>query len=129
MYQPRDRLIEEAVSRIEHRFTDARLKQHVVAAELGVSASSLSVRFKRASGVTFSEYLRTTRLARAASLLAETALSVKEVWASVGYNDFSNFDHDFKRCFSVTPREYRTLGRRAMSGVSVAAHLRPRKSD
>jgi CheY-like chemotaxis protein len=33
---------------------------------------------------------------------------VKDIWVSVGYNDASNFDHQFKLRFSVTPREYRS---------------------
>jgi CheY-like chemotaxis protein len=47
------------------------------------------------------------RLDRAAELLVTTERAVKEVWSDVGYNDGSNFTHDFVERFNVTPKGYR----------------------
>ena len=63
--------------------------------------------FARHTGDTFTTYLREVRLNRAASLLASETLSIKEVWTQVGYNDASNFTHQFKERFGVSPRDYR----------------------
>jgi len=68
---------------------------------------TLDVKFKRHAGMTVSERIRRTRLDAAAVLLATTDKAVKEVWVQVGYNNHSNFDHDFKRRFQSTPRGYR----------------------
>jgi CheY-like chemotaxis protein len=58
-------------------------------------------------GCTITEHLRGVRLQRAALLLVTTHKIIKEVWAEVGYNHPSNFDHDFKRRFGMSPREFR----------------------
>ena len=47
------------------------------------------------------------RLSLGATLLARTDKRIKEIWVEIGYNHGSNFDHDFKRHFRISPREYR----------------------
>jgi CheY-like chemotaxis protein len=80
-----------------------------VAKHGGLRLGKLDVLFKNQMGATVTQYVKSMRLDRAAILLATTNMSVKEVWASVGFNHHSNFDHDFKNRFHRSPREYRTL--------------------
>ena len=102
-----DPWVQQAVAIIERRYSDPRLTQQEVADGVGLAPAHLAVRFKAQTRLTFSEYLRQVRLSRAAALLAQTAKRIKEVWADIGYNYGSNFDHDFKRQFRLAPREYR----------------------
>ena len=52
-------------------------------------------------------YLKQLRLLKAAQLLTSTPLSVKEICAAVGYQDFSHFVRDFRQAHGYRPSEYR----------------------
>jgi len=124
-------VVQRAVAIVERRFTDCRLTQAAVAEELGVMPQDLSMLFKQHTGVTFTEYLRNMRLDRAAELLAATQRRIKEIWVEVGYNDASNFDHQFRERFRTTPRGYRALWISPMREASAALQPRanPRAAD
>lgn len=102
-----DPRIQQAIAIVDKRFGDPTLNQKDVALAVDTSPATFSVQFRRSVGETFSAFLRNRRLDHAASLLATTTRTIKEVWAAVGYNHAANFDHDFKRRFGETPREYR----------------------
>jgi AraC-like DNA-binding protein len=104
-----DLIVEQSISRLQANFNRCTWTQSQAAAEQGLTPAQLSTRFSRATGMTWSAYRRMLRLKRASSLLVKTQLSVKEVWAVVGYNDGCNFAHDFRRRFGVSPRTYRRL--------------------
>ena len=72
-----------------------------------LSNSHLQRLFKRATGMGFKRALTEKRLLRAASLLSETNLSVKEVAHAVGYEHTSSFTRAFERHFEEGPRRYR----------------------
>jgi len=63
--------------------------------------------FKQITGVTPHVYLANVRLERARKLLAETALPISEIAATVGYQSQSHFTKMFKSVTGVTPRAYR----------------------
>lgn len=102
-----DRRVQVAISIMLERYADPTLSPSLIADAVGVSLTTLGVAFRRQTGSMLSEYLKDLRLEQSATLLIETTKSINEVWASVGYNHPSNFDHDFKRRFGRTPREYR----------------------
>lgn len=100
--------VQHAIAIIEECYAESTLTQREVADRCAVSPHELSTLFGVQTGVSFSQYLRNTRLDRAAALLTATHETIKQIWAAVGYNHPSNFDHDFKQRFSVPPREYRS---------------------
>ena len=63
--------------------------------------------FKSITGVSPAKYLKTLRMQQAATLLATTFLSVKEIVRRVGLTDESHFVRDFKRIYGRTPSNYR----------------------
>ena len=69
--------------------------------------TSLSDRFKKATGQTLMNYLRGLRLKVAASLLKETVIPIYEICERVGFNDLSHFGRSFRGVYSLTPSEYR----------------------
>jgi len=99
--------VQAAVAMIHELYANPDLRQAAVAESLGLQAPALCAAFRAQTDLTFMEYLREVRLDRAAELLVRSLRSVKEVWVAVGYNDASNFNHDFKRRFGVPPSEYR----------------------
>ena len=76
--------------------------------ELGLSASYLSKTFKHVAGRNFRSLLLQTRHLRAAELLRETDLPVKEISARCGYKHVSDFSASFKRVYGDSPTGYRS---------------------
>lgn len=73
-----------------------------------VSSFYLSKLFKEEKGVTFVNFLNDTRLEKSRDLLRNTDLSIKEITASVGYNDQNYFSRIFRNKYGVTPTEFRS---------------------
>lgn len=78
-----------------------------VAEMLGYSQRHLTRLFTKYRGVSPMKYLCELRLNRAATLLAEDALSVTEIAESVGFCDSSTFTKRFRERYGMTPTEYR----------------------
>lgn len=87
------------------------LRMPALAAAVHLSPSRLSHLFMRETGVSPVRYLRMLRMTRAARLLHESVLSVKEIMARVGCTDPSHFSRDFRRTHGVSPRVYRRRDR------------------
>ena len=100
-------LVQRAIDDIRTGSGNPQLTPRAIAQHLNVSLPTLCVAFLRQTGLRMSEYIRETRLHNAARTLLRTNASIKETWAAAGYNHASNFSHDFKRRFHVTPTEYR----------------------
>ena len=83
------------------------LRMPALADAIRLSPSRLSHLFIRETGVSPVRYLRLLRMTRAARLLNESVLSVKEIMARVGCTDPSHFSRDFRRMHGVSPRAYR----------------------
>ncbi|TFE19646.1 bifunctional transcriptional activator/DNA repair enzyme AdaA [Cohnella luojiensis] len=67
--------------------------------------------FKRIQGVSPSEYLLRTRIAKAKQLLASTDLSMMDIALSVGIANTSHFSTQFLRRTGMTPTQYRNAER------------------
>lgn len=72
-----------------------------------LSVSHLSHAFSESCGVSITEYLKTTRVKKAQSLLRSSDKSVTEVAASVGYPDPNYFARVFKCITGKSPQQYR----------------------
>ncbi|WP_212809539.1 AraC family transcriptional regulator [Pseudomonas sp. Ost2] len=72
-----------------------------------LSAYHFSRMFKRATGLSPSQYFIRLRMARARHLLLETHRSVIDVGLEVGYSSPSHFSQVFRREAGVTPSEFR----------------------
>lgn len=77
-----------------------------IAAGLGYSERSLRRHLER-SGTSFRVMLDKIRERRARALLTETALPVKSVAATLGFESPSNFARSFKRWTGLTPNAFR----------------------
>ena len=72
-----------------------------------VHVSYLSALFKKRYGRSFSEYLLSYRLQKAAEMIGSTKLQLKEVAVNVGYVDYPQFMKLFKRVYGLSPQDYR----------------------
>lgn len=80
---------------------------HDLAALLNLSRSHLQHLFKQQTGVQLGHLLLEQRLLKAAYLLENSTMSVKEIAYTVGYEHTSSFIRAFERRFAIAPRSYR----------------------
>ncbi|MFZ0829436.1 MAG: AraC family transcriptional regulator [Verrucomicrobiia bacterium] len=105
----------EAVRKIEQSITymlrhlDKSLQVATLASRANISPSHFFVLFKRQIGCAPIDYFIRLRMQHACHLLDETMLSVKEVAATLGYEDPFYFSRVFKSVHHVAPSEYRLL--------------------
>lgn len=74
---------------------------------VNLSSSRLRHLFKKETGLSFAQYIKTHRLHKAKELVETTFLSMKEIMNRVGLHDKSHFAKDFKKAFGVTPAQHR----------------------
>ncbi|MBA3915636.1 MAG: helix-turn-helix transcriptional regulator [Acidobacteriales bacterium] len=78
-----------------------------IAKELNVSSSRLRHILSKHLGQSPGRYVKALKLEQARGLLCAGYLSVKEVMASVGFQDTSHSVRDYKLAFGQTPSETR----------------------
>lgn len=77
------------------------------AADCGCSASHFMRWFRQMTGSGFTAYLNERRLAAAAEQLRASNDTVLAIAGDVGFENLSNFNHQFKARYGVTPSAYR----------------------
>lgn len=78
-----------------------------IAEKVYMSPSSLSRFFKKKMGESFVQFVRRTRLQKAAEQLIYTSLSISKIAVNNGFSNPSAMNKDFKDMYGVTPKEYR----------------------
>jgi AraC-like DNA-binding protein len=87
--------------------SDSRQKIQDLALECNLSESHLQHLFKESTGLGLGRLLIEKRMQRAAELLGQTTLSIKEIAWTVGYEHTSSFTRAFERHFQEAPRCFR----------------------
>jgi AraC-like DNA-binding protein len=80
------------------------------AAHVSMSVPTFTRLFRRMTGTTFIAYLNRWRIDRACTLLRETRSPVLDISLTVGFNNLSHFNRQFRLIAGMTPREYRRRG-------------------
>lgn len=78
-----------------------------LAALSGLEERTFLRRFKKATGMTATQYLQRLRIERARQMLQHTVLPVERIAWDVGYSDTSAFRKVFSRIVGLTPGDYR----------------------
>ena len=92
---------------LDHLFESLSVEQ--VAAQVSLSPSHFSRRFKARTGYSPHEYIVLRRIDEAKSLLHTTSLSVKEIAFRVGYHSEVNFIASFTSKTGMSPAAFRRL--------------------
>src|SRR4051794_18012767 len=109
----RTSLFEDATAIVEAEYaTDLSLDD--IARRVASSRRQLQRAYAEIGGTTFREHLTRVRMDRAAELLGDRGLTVREVARRVGYRQPAQFAKAFRRHLGVAPSDYRarTLGSR-----------------
>lgn len=95
-----------AVRFIETRFSSA-ISQEVIAAHVGVSVSRLKTLFRDYFQVPPMTYVNRRRMSYAQQMLADRYLSIGEAAERAGFDDPNYFARSFRRCYGISPSEFR----------------------
>jgi AraC-like DNA-binding protein len=90
-----------------HSRPDISWTVETLAAAVGVSRSTFAARFVSRLNETPLSYLRRERMQKAADLLVDETLGIKEIAALVGYDSESAFSNAFKQWCGTAPGAYR----------------------
>jgi AraC-like DNA-binding protein len=100
--------VEGRVQKILQRVESGKtLNIRELAQEFRLSPAYLQRLFKDQTGVSMGEWMNEQRLQRAANLLADSYMSVKEIAYTIGYEHASSFIRAFERRFAQAPLRYR----------------------
>lgn len=100
--------IKEILTYIHHHFNE-EISIQSLSEKFYLSPTYLSQLFKKEVGENFVEYLSRQRIQYACKLLAETNMTVSQIGAKCGFNDYFYFTRIFKRLNRMTPTQYREL--------------------
>lgn len=99
--------MQRVVEYVDQHLEDSDLSVVELAETLGLSKSGLYRRLKSLLGVTPKDFVVKARMNRAAMLLENTTLPVKEITYRCGFSDQSYFGKCFRSAYGVSPSEYR----------------------
>ncbi|HIV76361.1 AraC family transcriptional regulator [Sphingomonas yabuuchiae] len=95
--------VSRAIAAIRRRF-DAPIRIDDVAAEAGMSSSSLHAHFKAITRMTPLEYQKQLRLQEARRLMLTEGATANTAGFAVGYESPSQFSREYRRLFGAPPR-------------------------
>lgn len=99
----------EVICRYIDSHMDEEISRNTLAGLVFMSPDHMTRVFKKAKGVTISDYILDKKMEHAAKLLVHTNFSVSYIASDVGYSNISHFSGAFKKKYDITPSEYRKL--------------------
>lgn len=98
--------IQKALDYILHNFNkDITVKEMLDITNM--SNTTFCLAFKRITRMTFKEYLLHTRIGYACKLITIGSMTISQIALGCGFENQSNFNHQFKKLKSVTPSLFR----------------------
>jgi signal transduction histidine kinase/DNA-binding response OmpR family regulator/ligand-binding sensor domain-containing protein len=101
-----EKFLKRAIGLVEEHINEEKFDLSVFRKEMNMSRSTLFRKLQALTGQSPTEFIRTIRLKRAASLLKQNFGNVTQVSLEVGFNNLSYFNRTFKKLFGVSPVEY-----------------------
>ena len=105
--QEEERLFAQAVEYIEAHYQEQSLSLEEVAQYICQPRTYVSRIFRSQCGMRYIDYLSDVRMKKAAELLQNTSLQIREITQRVGYWDSVSFQKKFKGVYGMNPSEYR----------------------
>lgn len=103
-----EEIMERVMAIIEQNIDRSEFTVEDLASQLGLNRTSMFYKIKSLTGFAPVEFIRDIRLKRAAQLISDSQLLIKEVSYMTGFSDLKYFGKCFKLKFGVSPLEYRS---------------------
>lgn len=100
-------IIANTVNYILKNISSPELTVNEIAEKNYLSLSYLSRLFKKAKGISISQYIIQQRMELAARLLEEGQNTISNIALEVGYDNYPYFTSTFKKYYGCTPSKYR----------------------
>ena len=101
-----EKLLKKAVEYISENISDSKVNVNKLSKHLGLSRVHFYRKIKALTNMTAVEFIRSVKLTRAAYLIKQNKLTIKEVRNMTGFEDPDYFREAFKRQFGVAPTDY-----------------------
>ena len=101
-----ERFLKEVNTLIEERISDSEFNVQSLCDKMGYGSKYVYRKLKQLTGKTPVDYIRSYRLAVAASLLKQKTFTVAEVMYMTGFSNASYFSKCFQAEYGCPPREY-----------------------
>lgn len=101
-----NKFLKHFVDYVDAHMDCSQLDVNQIAEELGMSRSKLYTKVKGLTGKSVVEFVLNCRLRRAARLIIEENLTMREVMAHVGIESQAYFTNAFKKVFGETPTSF-----------------------
>ncbi|NCD72444.1 hybrid sensor histidine kinase/response regulator transcription factor [Mucilaginibacter agri] len=111
--------LDNCIAVVEKHMKDPNFNTQVLAAELGISRSSLYKKIKFISGQSATNFIRFIRLRKAAHLFITTDYNILETSYQIGINDIKYFREQFKKLFEMNPSQYKKKYRKVFASELV----------
>jgi len=98
--------LKKCIDIVDKHLQDEQFNVKVFVKEMGMSHSNVFRKVKAISGLSISEFIRYIRLKKAAELMIQTDIQVKEVAYNVGIQDARYFREQFSKIFGLNPSDY-----------------------
>jgi signal transduction histidine kinase/DNA-binding response OmpR family regulator/ligand-binding sensor domain-containing protein len=108
-----DILMKEMVSYIEQHIDNSELSVDDLLDELKMSRWNLTSKVKSLVGMTPNEFIRETRLSKAAQLIKDGEFNMTQITYMIGMTDSRYFSRCFKQKFGMTPTEYKNSSQKS----------------
>ncbi len=97
---------DNVVNYINSNFTK-NISSASISQQFGYDESYFCRKFKKATGITVTNYIRTQRLEHARRLLEKTKESIRHIAISCGFIDSAYFTNCFRSMYGISPTKYR----------------------
>ncbi|MFZ5429546.1 MAG: two-component regulator propeller domain-containing protein [Bacteroidota bacterium] len=104
-----NQFIAKVLQEIENNLQDSEFDVERLCRNIGLSQPQTYRKIKSITDLSIAEFIRNTRLKKAARLMSGGNLTVSEVAYEVGFNDPNYFTKCFTRLFGQTPTDYLKL--------------------
>lgn len=103
---PEEDFLDRLMEIIEKEMDNADFKVTDLVTKIGMSQTVLYKKIKALTGMSITDFVKSTRLKHAAQLLVQHKLTVAEVAYAVGFTDPKYFGKEFRKQFGISPSEY-----------------------
>lgn len=101
-------VVQQIINIVNERYYE-ELSLKTLAQQYNINSSYLGQVFAKEIGLSFSEYLNSTKNMKAKDLILNTNMKINDIAKAVGYSDTSYFYRKFKKCYGVCPSTLREI--------------------